>query len=155
MIAPHRLSVVLFVFALAGCKSAPAPAEKVAFESVCDARFDPVMKQGLEEKKRVAVEGYLDATKGFMTLCSDTCQLALYPDAAKQGAPLLVNLKVGDDDARMEELPKQFSVADVKVHAEGGKVVRAGAHVRVSGGRLGTKATNDCQLVDVDRVEAL
>ena len=41
------------------------------------------------------------------------------------------------------------------ITAEGGKVVRAGAHVRVSGGRLGTKATNDCQLVDGDRVEAL
>jgi hypothetical protein len=89
---------------LSACKSAPAPAEKVAFESVCEARFDPVMKQGLDETKRIAVERYLDFEKSFMTLCTDTCQLALYPDAAKAGSPLTVSLTVGTDEARMEAL---------------------------------------------------
>jgi len=41
------------------------------------------------------------------------------------------------------------------VHSEGGKILGAGAHVRLSGGRLGSKATQDCQLVDIDRIDAL
>jgi len=147
----HLLSLA-FV-SLSACR--PAPAEKVAFESVCDARFDPVMKQGLAEKKRIAVEGYLDFGKSFMTVCSDTCQLELFPDAARTGAPLIVNVKVGADEARMEPLPNEFTPADLKVHSEGGKILGAGAHVRLSGGRLGSKATQDCQLVDIDRIDAL
>jgi hypothetical protein len=139
----------------AACKKDPGPAESVTFATVCDAKYDPTMEQGLDKTKRVAIEGYLDIPRGLFTMCSDTCNLQLLEKPGVQDKSFRINLKVGDSENQMEKLPEKYSEKDLKVHTHDDKVVGVGARVRVTGGRLGKAADKTCQLVDVDKVEAL
>jgi hypothetical protein len=153
----QRLVFVLSFSALAAvsCKQDPGPAESVTHATVCDAKYDPVMEQGLDKTKRVAIEGYLDIPRGLFTMCSDTCNVQLLEKPGVADKSFRVNLKVGDDENQMEKLPKEYAEKDLKVHTHDDKVVGVGAHVRVTGGRLGRASEKSCQLINVDKVEAL
>lgn len=147
--------IVLAALGLAfvGCKSEPPkPGEPVTFETVCSAKYDSKEEKGLSVTQRVTLEGYLGAPK--MMLCSDTCSLRLYPTPDRKDGDLSISLKVGSDPNQLEELPKEFSEQDIKVHTNDGKVVGVGAKIRVTGGRLGTQADKTCQLVGVDLIES-
>jgi hypothetical protein len=139
---------------LTACES-KKPAEAVPFEEICDAKHDSKMEKGLDVKKRVSVEGYLDIPRGMFTMCSDTCSMQLLPEPKAVGKGLSVSFKIGTDDAQMKKLPDKYTETDLEVRAEGGKTVGAGDKVRVTGERLGSAAEKSCQIVNVDKVEKL
>jgi hypothetical protein len=143
---------VAVIASLVGCKEDPKPGTPVTFETVCDEKFDSTMEQGLSVTKRVTLEGYLGAPR--MMFCSDTCNLDLHPTAARDGRSISIAIKIGGDENQMDELPKDFSDSDVKVHTKDGKVIGVGGKLRVTGGRLGTKKEKACQITGVDLIES-
>jgi hypothetical protein len=125
--------------ALSACsKSAPPPGKVVALENLCNEA----------DATRVRVTGHIRYQRGLMSFCSSyggkkTCDLTLYAGAEKppdynimrpQKGPEALHVKVsvpvGDDPGEMNELPKEFTEADVVFHlpndakaGEGSKVV--------------------------------
>lgn len=149
------LAACSLLFFCGSCKKDPGPAENVTHATVCDPKYDPVMEKGDDVMKRVAIEGYLDIPRGLFTMCSDTCNVQLLEKAGAQDKSFRVSLKVGSDENQMEKLPKEYTEKDLKVHTHDDKVVGVGARVRVTGGRLGSSSDKTCQLVNVDKIEAL
>lgn len=139
---------------LCACES-KKPAEAVPFDEICDAKHDSKMEKGLDVKKRVSIEGYIDIPRGMFTMCTDTCSMQLLPEPKAVGKGLPVSFKIGSDESQMKKLPDKYTEDDLEVRAEGGKTVKAGDKVRVTGERLGSAADKTCQIVNVDKVEKL
>jgi hypothetical protein len=122
-------------------KSAPPPGKVVAIENLCNEA----------DQSRVRVTGHLRYRRGLLSFCSSyggkqTCDLALYagpekppdfdimrPQKGPEPLQARISVPVGDDPGEMDELPKQFTEADVVLHlpngakaGEGGKVVLDG-----------------------------
>ena len=151
---------VLALVVLAACKHAPPPpAPVVSADVLCaDPRYDSHLdpETADEVMVRVAVEGYLDVPRGAVTLCSDkTCPAVLLAAPGATDKALSISLDLGDGPAQMKALPDHFTEHDLVVHTTDGKTVGVGAKVRVSGKQLGTVKEHSCQLVDVDRIDAL
>ena len=142
------------------CKSEPPPpAELVSASALCaDPKYDSHMdpKTAEEITMRVTVEGYLDIPRRMFTLCSQRrCSADLLTSPGAHDKPLSISLAIGDDPAQMNAYPDHYTERDLVVHATGGRVIGVGAKVRVTGRRLGDVKSDSCQLVDVDRIDAL
>ena len=153
-------SLLVLVALLAACKhTPPPPAQVVAANVLCsDPKYDSHMDPKTAEQVmvRVAVEGYLDLPRGAVTLCSnETCPAALLPAPGATDKALSISIDLGDGPATMKAYPDSFTEKDLVVHTTDGKTVGAGAKVRVSGKQLGSVKEHSCQLVDVDRIDAL
>src|SRR6185312_3444804 len=148
-----RLLPLLPLVTVAACKHEPPPAaELVDINKLCtDHAYD---EQG-EAKKRVTVEGYLDISRAMVTLCSQyTCDAELRSGPGSDARRVDLSINLGDDPGEMKKYPDGFTEKDLVVHATGGKVVGAGAKVRVTGQRLGS-AAGACSLVKIDRIDAM
>jgi hypothetical protein len=155
-----RAILLIPVSLVLACKhEPPPPAELVAADVLCsDPKYDSHMdsKTALEVTVRVTVEGYLDIPRGMVTLCSrQSCPAALLPAPGAVAKKLSISLTNGDDPAQMKTLPDHYTESDLVVHTTDGRVVGVGAKVRVTGKRLGDVKSGSCQLIDVDRVDAL
>jgi len=150
---PSVFAAALLVALCVGCEP-PKPGEPVTFDTVCDAKYDPVMEKGLHVTKKVALEGYL-VNRSSMKVCSDTCDIDLYEKPEGKGRRVNIDVPVGDGKNQFERLPKNFKNEDVKLHTQDGKVVGVGAKVRVTGGRAPTGSRQTCALWAVTLIESL
>ena len=135
-----------FVVAL-GCGPA-AEGEKVSITQLCK----PAMSG-----KRVSVPGYFTA-EGLLTMCSSrggtkTCSFRLRDSAGNPKPDIGIGLKIGGGESEMQELPEGFKSSDIKIKTVGGKVVGGRAHIQVTGKAL--VAEQSCQIIDIDRIDAL
>lgn len=112
-------------------------------------------KTALKVTIRVSVEGYLDIPHRQVWLCNQySCPAAPLRAPGGVNKALSISLPLGDEPARMKALPESFTERDLQVHATDGNVVGVGAKVRITGRKLGRVKEGDCQLVNVDRVDA-
>jgi hypothetical protein len=120
------LRIILFIIiATSACATETGPptiGEAREFATVCDKANDG---------KRLAVEGYLRWPESFTGTRSTV--LRLYPTADRSGAPIGVQILIGNQPNQLEMPPKQYSDSDLKVHLASGEVVGVGTKVRVSG----------------------
>jgi len=148
-----RFVPVFGVVLLAAACSAPEPGTSVTFDDFCDAKYDrPAGSGGSDTLTRVTIEGYLAPPKMF-SLCSDTCSFDLYEDAEAQGRSIRYSVRLGSGKNQLEPLPEKFSPEDFQLHTQDGNDLTFGDKARLTGLRLGTAATNDCQLYKVDLIQ--
>lgn len=126
----------------AGCsKSAPPPGKVAKIGEVCS---EP-------DKSRVRLEGFLRYRRGLMSFCSSygghkTCDLELYetserppdfnilrPRTGPEPVTAKLSVPVGDRAGEMDDLPKKFSGADIKLHLQSGANAVEGSHIIVDG----------------------
>jgi hypothetical protein len=125
-----------------GCsKSAPPPGKPVAIGEACNQ----------PDKSRLRLSGYLRYRRGLMSFCSSygghkTCDLELYesgerppafdimkPRVGPEPVTAKLSVPVGSQPGEMDDLPKKFSDADVKLHLPQSAVAAEGAHVVIDG----------------------
>jgi hypothetical protein len=152
-LTPGLVAAPLLAALAVGCEK-PKPGEPVTFDTVCDAKYDPVMEKGLNVTKKVALEGYL-VNRSTMKVCSDTCDIDLAEQPDGKGRRVNIDIPVGDGKNQYERLPKNFKNEDIKIHTSDGKVVGVGAKVRVTGGRAPTGSRKACVLWQVSLIEGL
>lgn len=136
----------------AGC-APPERGATVGFDDFCDAKYDrPPGDAGPGTLTRVTIDGYLAPPKMF-SLCSKSCSFDLFEDADASGRSIRYSVTLGSGKNRLEPLPERFAPEDFQLHAQDGNTLGFGDKVRLTGGRLGTAADNDCQLYKVDLIE--
>lgn len=110
--------------ALVGCGGdlAPTAGTATAFTAACDKTNDG---------KRIAVEGYLRLPDSFTGDRSVVLRLHAAPDFG--GNPVGVQTALGKEANQVENVPKQFSDDDLKVHTADGSLATFGTKVNVSG----------------------
>lgn len=151
-----RLSILLcFVPLLAGCT--PKEGEPVNITQLfTDAKLD---------KKYGAVTGIVGISTGIMgsTSCKGgRCNIELkVPDSAWKAPKgmlgfVKLDVGVGSGENEMAELPDKYSKADLKLKAMGGKILKAGDKVKVSGTLYCHGNNNEDRLpceIRVDRID--
>ncbi len=146
------LTFALVSLTAVACKP-PEPGTAVTFDDFCDAKHDrPAGEAGSDTLTRVTIEGYLAPPKMF-SLCSKSCSFDLYEAPDPDSRSIRYSVKLGSGKNRLEPLPEKFSPEDFQLHTQEGNTLGFGDKVRLTGGRLGTAAGNDCQLYGVDLIE--
>jgi hypothetical protein len=114
----------LFVIMLTACSgSGPATAgEPKEFDAVCEKSNDG---------KRVATEGYLRFPGSFTD--SSSVVLRLYKDSDFRSTPIGVQTEFGTQANQLQNVNKEFSQNDLKVHLPNGQTAGYGQKVKVSG----------------------
>ena len=125
-----------------GCsKTAPEPGKVVKVGDVCNEA----------DGSRVRVSGYLRYRRGLMSFCStfgghETCDLELYesgerpqdfdvmrPRTGPEPVTAKLSVPVGTRTGEMDELPKKFTDADVKLHMPAGGNATDGSLITIDG----------------------
>jgi hypothetical protein len=138
----RALLLVLTATAAVACsKSAPAPGTVTAIPQVCAGA----------DGSRVRLSGTLRYRRGLMSFCSNfggkmTCDMALYESAERppdfdlmrkptgpEPVHARLSVPVGGAPGEMEQPPKKFTEADIKVHLADGKTAGDGTPVTVDG----------------------
>jgi len=138
----RALLLVGWFAAVGACsKSAPAPGKAVAIESLCNEA----------DQSRVRITGHVRYRRGLLSFCSSyggrqTCDLALYagpekppdfdimrPQKGPEPLQAKISVPVGDDPGEMDQLPKQFTEADVVLHLPNGAKAGEGSKVAIDG----------------------
>jgi hypothetical protein len=117
------IAVSLIGLVITACSDGPpTPGELKDFSAICDKA---------NNGKRVAVEGYLRFPSSFKI--SKSVVLRLYKDTEFKTEPIGVQIDMGNQANQVEQVPKQFTDKDLKVHLADGQVAEIGTKVRVSG----------------------
>jgi hypothetical protein len=116
------LSLLAFTLVACGDSSPPTVGEARDFTSACAKANDG---------KRIAVEGYLRFPDSFSG--KGSVVLRLYQADDYTGKPIGVQTEIGTAANHVEEVQKQFSDTDLKVHLASGQVSGFGEKVKVSG----------------------
>jgi len=120
----RTISVLCALLCFAGCSEGPktvgAPA---TFENVCDKSNDG---------KRLSLEGYLDFPSSFKS-SEPSIMMRLRPAFDSRATVVGVSVQLGSGPNQVELPPKQFTPADIKLHAGDGKLAGFRDKVRVSG----------------------
>ena len=123
MLLRRLIAFSLVAIVLTACsKGPPTPGELKDFSTVCDKA---------NNGKRVALEGYLRFPSSFKD--SNSVVLRLYQVEDFKSPPIGVTLQMGKQPNQVEQVPKQFTDKDMKVHLADGQVIGIGTKVRVSG----------------------
>lgn len=123
----------------------------MTFADFCDAKYD--LPAGSDDLVRVSIEGYLAPPETY-NMCSDTCSFDLLESPEPGSRSIRYSVRFGSSKNHLEPLSDSFKLEDFQLHTQGGNTVGLGDKVRLSGGRLGTAAQDDCQLYRVDLIEA-
>ena len=116
------LGMLAFALVACGDSGPPTVGEARDFASACAKANDG---------KRIAIEGYLRFPDSFSGEVSVVLRLYQTDDYA--GKPIGVQTTIGTTANQVEEVQKQFSDTDLKVHLASGQVSGFGEKVKVSG----------------------
>lgn len=141
-----------FVYALftallmAGCASAPQPGTLHTHETACTEA---------NNGQRVAVEGYPQLTR--MTLVDDNFSVDLYEQPGSSGEKISVYFTVGTGANQAENLPEDYTDADLKIHTSDNQIVSVDKHIRVHGELFWSESSGAvvCFISPVDLIEAI
>jgi hypothetical protein len=142
---PFSLLLALFLLLLAGCASAPQPGRLVSHATACSLE---------NNDKRVALEGY--PYLSGMTYVDDDFSVDLFEQPGGSGDAVSVFLTIGTGANQAENLPDDYSDADLKIHTKDNQVVSTNTRIRVHG-TLSVTDTGDsivCFISPVDLIEA-
>lgn len=139
------LFLLSLILLLAGCATAPQQGRLVTHATACSLE---------NNDKRVALEGYPYLSR--MTMVDDDFSVDLYEQSEGSGDKVSVYLTVGTGANQAEDLPDDYSDADLKIHTSDNQVVSTGTRIRVHG-TLTVTDTGDsivCFISPVDLIEA-
>jgi hypothetical protein len=119
LVAIGLLSIMLTACGGGGPATAGEPKE---FEAVCEKANDG---------KRIATEGYLRFPSSFTD--SASVVLRLYKDTDFRSTPIGVETHFGTQANQLQNVNKEFSQNDLKVHLANGQTAGYGTKVKVSG----------------------
>jgi hypothetical protein len=143
----HTLLCCLTIALLiAGCASAPPPATLHTHETACTEA---------NNGQRVAVEGYPQLSG--MTLVDDDFSVDLYEQPQQGGKSISVYFTVGTGANQAENLPEDYSDADLKIHTSDNQVVSVDKHIRVHGELYWSNSSGNvvCFISPVDLIESI
>jgi hypothetical protein len=135
--------VLLATLAMVSC-GPPEPGTPVTFDTACDLANDG---------KRVSLEGYPQLPTFLMV--GDDFRADFYPEPGAQGESIGVYFTVGTGANQAEDIPEDFTDADLKIHTKDNAIVSVDDHIRVHG-KMSVAGEGDtfvCFLDDVDLIE--
>jgi hypothetical protein len=133
------------ILLLASCATAPQPGRLVTHATACSLE---------NNDKRVALDGYPYLSR--MTMVDDDFSVDLWDQPAGSGDKVSVFLTIGTGANQAEDLPDDYSSADLKIHTSDNQVVSTGAHIRVHG-TISVTETDEgvvCFISPVDLIES-
>jgi hypothetical protein len=137
------LALLLLLLLVAGCAS-PQPGTLITHKAACNVE---------NNDKRVALEGY--PRLSGMTYVDDDFSVDLYEQPGGVGDAISVYLTIGTGANQAEDLPDDYSDADLKIHTKDNQVVSTDTRIRVHG-TLAVTDTGDsivCFISPVDLIE--
>jgi hypothetical protein len=137
---------LILLAVLAGCASAPQPGTRVTHATACSLE---------NNDRRVALEGY--PFLSGMTMVDDDFSVDLFEQPGGSGDAVSVYLTIGTGANQAENLPDDYTDADLKIHTKDNQVVSTGTRIRVHG-TLAVTDTGDsivCFIMYVDLIEAV
>lgn len=142
-----KVALASVVALLAAC-SPPPPGTPVTFATLCD--------EGNADQ-RVSLEGYPRLSEG-MTMVSDTLTVYLWEEPDRGGESVYTSLKIGTGANQVENIPDDFTDADLKIHINDNQVIGLDNKIRMHGRVLRSESIDEegvftCQLFGVDLVE--
>lgn len=139
-------SILAFTL-MSACATAPQPGTPVTHATACTEE---------NNDQRIAIEGYPRLT-GMFTMVSDDLSFQLFEQAQGQGESISVRLIVGTGANQVEDLPDDYTDADLKIHTHDNQVVSTDDPIRVHGTLRRYEDGSggfDCYVGSVDLVEA-
>ena len=140
------LVCLMLALAVAGCKAAPAPGTPITQAAGCVAG---------NNDQRVTLDGYPRISG--MVMVSDDMGVDLFEQPGGKGQSMTVYLTVGKGANQVEEIPDNFTDADLKIHLSDNSVVGTDHPIKVTGSMLVTpdgSGKNTCLINEIDLIEA-
>ena len=140
------LAALIAALFMAGCASAPPPATLHTHESACTEA---------NNGQRVAVEGYPQLSG--MTLVDDDFSVDLFEQPGGAGEKISVYFTVGTGANQAENLPEDYTDADLKIHTSDNQIVSVDKHIRVHGELFWSETSGQvvCFISPVDLIEVV
>ncbi len=137
---------LILALLIAGCASAPTPGTLHTHETACTEA---------NNGQRVAVEGYPQLSG--MTLVDDDFSVDLYEQPQQGGEKISVYFTVGTGANQAENLPEDYSDADLKIHTSDNQVVSVDKPIRVHGELYWSETSGQevCFISPVDLIEVV
>jgi hypothetical protein len=132
---------------IAGCASAPQPGTLLTHETAC---------AEANNGQRVAIEGYPQLSS--MTLVDDDFSVDLFEQPGGSGEKISVYFTVGTGANQAENLPEDYTDADLKIHTSDNQVVSVDRHIRVHGTLFWSESSPGevvCFISPVDLIEVV
>jgi len=140
------VSGLVLALLVTGCKAAPKPGVAITQSTGCVTD---------NNDKRVTLQGYPRISG--LVMVSDDMGVDLFEQPGGQGQSVTVYLTVGKSANQVEDIPDNFSDADLKIHLNDNTVVGTDSPIKVTGSMLVSpdgSGKNTCLITEIDLIEA-